>query len=1173
MATDLGSGVLLEATTEGSGTGNYDSFLRLQATGIEEGFNTDQNGNVLDNKASFTHDLQYGNIQSINVGGVDYLEFRLDLNESNNAVNADITMTGLDIYISNAGATLTDYNAGFAGFTSVFHLSADQLLIDSNHGSGTDDYRVLVPVSDFTAAGVSPGSYVTLFSSFSGANGGFEEWRTLTTPGTGTDTPGIGIDKVTVDGAATGDGLNVLAGDTISWQYTVSNTGNVALSDVTVTDNQGVVVTAVLSGGFNVGDINHNNLLDTTETWSFTGSGTAVKGDYANVGHVSASAGAATVTSDDGSSYFGADPEIAIDKVTVDGTTSGDGLNILAGEAISWKYTVTNVGNVALSGVNVTDNQGVTVTPDLSGGFNVGDTNHDGKLDLTETWTFTGTGVAEKGNYSNVGTATGSFTDDASHVATPSATDGSSYFGADPEIAIDKVTVDGTTSGDGLNILAGEAISWKYTVTNVGNVALSGVNVTDNQGVTVTPDLSGGFNVGDTNHDGKLDLTETWTFTGTGVAEKGNYSNVGTATGSFTDDASHVATPSATDGSSYFGADPEIAIDKVTVDGTTSGDGLNILAGEAISWKYTVTNVGNVALSGVNVTDNQGVTVTPDLSGGFNVGDTNHDGKLDLTETWTFTGTGVAEKGNYSNVGTATGSFTDDASHVATPSATDGSSYFGADPEIAIDKVTVDGTTSGDGLNILAGEAISWKYTVTNVGNVALSGVNVTDNQGVTVTPDLSGGFNVGDTNHDGMLDLTETWTFTGTGVAEKGNYSNVGTATGSFTDDASHVATPSATDGSSYFGADPHITLDKKTNGVDHGLNIFQGQAVTWTYDVKNDGNVALANVVVKDDNGTVGTGDDFNATAITSGGFNTGDINHNGLLDTNETWHFKATGTAQLGSYVNNATATTNAYVDTAGHSLTPLATDSSDYEGFSNKALTQGFWGSHSDAWDGVTGHESNPTKSAFNSGVIWGLDINPRHDGNLLLGDSNGNGVADAGEHTLLISNSLAKAIESSSTGGDARVIMLQQVIAAQLNIDNHVAQPNDLITEAMMWLKGEGVWAGLNVNVDGGDGIIDGNAAGTGLAGSALKTSSTAWTKYVDVTDPSSGITDWNGGKEADGEGLKNALMWFNQGQLVTSGAGGHVAWFDGANIIDEHPNTLDQFWLTLHEVGGLTGIA
>ncbi|TIT49486.1 MAG: hypothetical protein E5W64_13660, partial [Mesorhizobium sp.] len=130
MAIDIGSGVLLEATTEGSGTGNYDSFLRLQATGIEEGFNTDQNGNVLDNKASFTHDLQYGNIQPILLDltndGIDnkvaYLEFRLDLNESNNATNGNITLTGLDIYISNAGATSADYDAGFAGFTTVFHL-------------------------------------------------------------------------------------------------------------------------------------------------------------------------------------------------------------------------------------------------------------------------------------------------------------------------------------------------------------------------------------------------------------------------------------------------------------------------------------------------------------------------------------------------------------------------------------------------------------------------------------------------------------------------------------------------------------------------------------------------------------------------------------------------------------------------------------------------------------------------------------------------------------------------------------------------------------------------------------------------------------------------------------------------------------------------------------------
>ncbi|MER9497687.1 hypothetical protein [Mesorhizobium sp. M0587] len=686
---DLGDGVILEATTIGSGTGNYDSFLRLQATGIEEGFNTDQNGNVLDNKSSFTNDLQYGDIQSISIGGVDYIEFRLDLNESNNQANGDISLTGLDIYLSGTGATLADYTADFAGFTSVFHLSADQLLIDANHGSGTDDYRVLIPVSVFTAAGATAGSYVTLFSSFSGSNGGFEEWRTTTAPGSVPDTPGIGIDKVTIDDSAIGDDLTVFAGEAISWQYTVSNTGNVALSNILVTDDQGVLVSAVLGVDHqhNIGDVNNDGKLDTTETWTFTGSGTAIAGNYANIGHVSGSAGAVSVTDDDGSSYF----------------------------------------------------------------------------------------------------------------------------------------------------------------------------------------------------------------------------------------------------------------------------------------------------------------------------------------------------------------------------------------------------------------------------------------------------------------------------------------------------------------GADPHITLDKKTNGADHDLNLFQGQPVTWTYDVNNDGNVALNNIVVTDDNGTAGTGDDIHPLAILSGGFNSGDTDMDGVFDIGETWHYQATGIAQLGSYVNNATAVTDPYVDTAGHSRTPTSTDSSDYEGFSNKALTQGFWGSHADAWDNIAGNEGNPTKSTVASGVLSGLDVNPSVDNPatagvdeskyLLLGDSNHNGLVDDA-HDLWISIALAKSIESSSTGGDARLIMLQQAIATQLNIDNGVTQPNDLIDEAVTWLKGQGAWAGLGVNVDANnDGFIDTNAGGTALAGSAVKTTTNAWIKYVDVTDPSSGITDWSNGKEADGEGLKNALMWFNQDQLVTSGPGGHVAWFDGTNIIDEHLNTLDQFWLTLHEVGGLTGIA
>ena len=55
-------------------------------------------------------------------------------------------------------------------------------------------------------------------------------------------------------------------------------------------------------------------------------------------------------------------------------------------------------------------------------------------------------------------------------------------------------------------------------------------------------------------------------------------------------------------------------------------------------------------------------------------------------------------------------------------------------------------------------------------GEVTLTNVKITDNRGTAVNPDnvtptavLSGSFNVGDTNHNGVLDAGETWKYTNT--------------------------------------------------------------------------------------------------------------------------------------------------------------------------------------------------------------------------------------------------------------------------------------------------------------------------------------------------------------------------------------------------------------------------
>lgn len=109
-------------------------------------------------------------------------------------------------------------------------------------------------------------------------------------------------------------------------------------------------------------------------------------------------------------------------------------------------------------------------------------------------------------------------------------------------------------------------------------------------------------------------------------------------------------------------------------------------------------------------------------------------------------------------------------------------------------------TNGADGLEIPVGQPVVWTYTVTNVGNVPLSNVIVTDDHAaVTIgAPVKSGG------NQDDVLDLGETWEYSATGTATAGNYTNVGRAFGTHTGCPSCPLVVNDTDPSNYFGSGP---------------------------------------------------------------------------------------------------------------------------------------------------------------------------------------------------------------------------------------------------------------------------------------------------------------------------------------------------------------------------------
>src|SRR5881396_3836545 len=76
-----------------------------------------------------------------------------------------------------------------------------------------------------------------------------------------------------------------------------------------------------------------------------------------------------------------------------------------------------------------------------------------------------------------------------------------------------------------------------------------------------------------------------------------------------------------------------------------------------------------------------------------------------------------------------------------------------------------------------AGDVIHYTISVQNTGNVALTGLLLTDpNADVgSILPVTSGGYNTGDSDHDNIFDAGETWNFTATHTVTQGELDNGG--------------------------------------------------------------------------------------------------------------------------------------------------------------------------------------------------------------------------------------------------------------------------------------------------------------------------------------------------------------------------------------------------------------
>ena len=179
-----------------SGTGTFDSFVRLDHKDQEKGYNTDYRPVQFDEltAANWTHALPLSSVPVVMIGGAPYREIKLDINEVQNEKSAYISLDELLILeTDNPNLTGMVFDAGgnyvpnpAAGWpTAIYDLDT---VVDDNYikldarlgpGSGMGDMSVYIPASLL----VNSGPYLTVYSEFGNTitcEDGFEEWAIMT---------------------------------------------------------------------------------------------------------------------------------------------------------------------------------------------------------------------------------------------------------------------------------------------------------------------------------------------------------------------------------------------------------------------------------------------------------------------------------------------------------------------------------------------------------------------------------------------------------------------------------------------------------------------------------------------------------------------------------------------------------------------------------------------------------------------------------------------------------------------------------------------------------------------------------------------------------------------------------------------------------------------------------
>ncbi len=435
-------------------------------------------------------------------------------------------------------------------------------------------------------------------------------------------------------------------------------------------------------------------------------------------------------------------PSLLVKKRIISADQDGDGKYDL-GEVIKYTISVTNNGNVPVHGIALSD------AMDIGGTEKVPENWQDKTivmLDPGETSYFQYEYTVKEedlGGKTIVNTATATGSDPRDEDVVGEGDVETETEERNPHMTAAKAV---TNSGSGENgeFKLGETIQYKITLTNDGNVTLSSVSFRDYFGVTedittlVGEDITAKLTpVGEFNN--VLEPNESAEFTYSYEVQEEDLGKVvvNEVTSPFAVDDKDV--PAVVDDeavkvtSDVEDPNPNLDVEKKEV--STPANGKTYALGEEIRYEITVSNTGNVTLTGINVVD-----VLKDQDG-VEIGNLPLAGASDLTLSPVNHGESsktieVAYKVTEDDLGktlynTATATATQTVLDPENPGqekpVTDEDTTEGEDTDVPNPDMTVEKEVVAPKASYQVGDVITYRITVTNTGNTTLHDLDLTD--------------------------------------------------------------------------------------------------------------------------------------------------------------------------------------------------------------------------------------------------------------------------------------------------------------------------------------------------------------------------------------------------------------------------------------------------------------